>query len=102
MHRCWLERENPPAPGDTVTLSAEESAHVARVLRMKAGDPVQLIAAERLFDGVLTVADERAATMLIRRELPTPECPVHITLVQGLPKQDKLELIVQKATELGA
>ena len=42
--------------------------------------------------------------MSIRREegpLPTNEMPVHVTIACGLPKGDKLDLIVQKGTELG-
>ena len=48
MHRCWLGEIAPLTAGSDVTLSPEESAHVARVLRMKAGERVQLIAAEKL------------------------------------------------------
>ena len=101
MHKCWLDEASPLGVGHTVTLSAEESAHVARVLRMKAGDAVELIAAEHLYTGELLLADEKTTTVRVTHELPSPECPVHITLVQGLPKLDKLEMIVQKATELG-
>ena len=101
MHRCWLEQAKPPAVGEECVLSAEESAHVARVLRMQAGDAVQLIAADSLFSATLLTVSDTAATARVTAVLPSPECPVHITLWQGLPKQDKLELIVQKATELG-
>ena len=101
MHRCWLGEINPLLLGTMVTLSAEESNHVVRVLRMKPGESVQLIAAERLYAGELTLADDKAATVRVLREMPSPESAVCITLVQGLPKLDKLELIVQKATELG-
>jgi len=88
--------------GETVTLPQEESAHVARVLRMKAGEKVQLIAAECLYEGALTVVDAKAASVIVLAALPSPEAAARVTLVQGLPKADKLEMIVQKATELGA
>jgi len=102
VHRCWLGEIAPLTVGDTIALSPEESAHVARVLRMKPGGRVQLIAAERLYDGELTSVAERAATARVLSALPSPEAPVRVTLVQGLPKNGKLETIVQKATELGA
>lgn len=102
MHRCWLGEIAPLTVGSDVTLSPEESAHVARVLRMKVGERVQLIAAEKLYEGELTGTDMRGATARVLSELPSPEAPVRITLVQGLPKLDKMELIIQKATELGA
>ena len=100
MHRCWLGEIAPLTVGQTVTLSAEESAHVGRVLRMKPGEPVQLIAAERLYAGELITVGERAAVRVLAQE-PSPEAAARVTLVQGLPKLDKLELIIQKATELG-
>jgi 16S rRNA (uracil1498-N3)-methyltransferase len=101
MHRCWLDTLPPPAVGEVVTLSAEESAHIARVLRIRVGDAVQLIAADGLYAATVVVADEKVAILRVGEALPSPECPVRLTLVQGLPKLDKLELIVQKATELG-
>ena len=101
MHRCWLDSPVPPVAGGVVTLGAEESAHIARVLRVRAGDAVQLIAADCLYTATVATADEKAATLRVGEPLPSPECPVKLTLVQGLPKLDKLELVVQKATELG-
>ncbi len=102
MHRCWLDTQAPPAVGSMVALSPEESAHVARVLRMKPGDRVQVIAAETLYEAEIEMAENRAAAVRVLSVLPPPEPAVRVTLVQGLPKADKLETIVQKATELGA
>ena len=102
MHSCWLSGEIPPVIGTPVPLSAEESAHVARVLRMKVGDEVHLMAGGSLFMGVLATVEEKAVLVRVLSELPSPESRVRITLLQGLPKLDKLEWIVQKVTELGA
>jgi 16S rRNA (uracil1498-N3)-methyltransferase len=101
VHRCWLGEIAPLTIGDTVLLSPEESAHVTRVLRMQPGEKVQLIAAERLYAGELVAVDAAAATACVMTELPSPEATVRVTLVQGLPKADKMETIIQKATELG-
>ena len=101
MHRCWLGEIAPLAEGSLMTLSPQESQHVTRVLRMKPGEPVQLIAAERLYAAELVSADASAATVRVLSQLPAPECATHVTLVQGLPKADKMETIIQKATELG-
>ncbi len=101
MHRCWLESGESLNIGDTRTLSPEESAHVARVLRMKPGARVQLIAAERLYEAELIDDNERGAIVRVLSALPSPESGTRITLVQGLPKADKLEWMIQKATELG-
>ena len=101
MHRCWLQTDTAPDTGTMVALSAEESAHIARVLRMRPGDAVQLIAADQLLQGELASVTDTAVTVRVLAGLPSPECPVRVTLVQGLPKLDKLETILQKATELG-
>jgi 16S rRNA (uracil1498-N3)-methyltransferase len=101
MHRCWFETETPPVAGDVVTLSPQESGHIVKALRMKPGNPLQLIAAERLYGAEITIAEEDGVQVRIVRELPSPEPAIRVSLVQGLPKGDKLEWIVQKATELG-
>lgn len=99
MHRFFVEE--PLAEGALVTLSREESAHAARVLRLKAGDPVQLLDGEAIFEGELVQVRESGVQAKALSALPSPESKAHITLWQGLPKGDKLEHIVQKATELG-
>lgn len=99
MHRCYVDFA--VQPGETISLSPEESAHVARVLRMKSGDSVELIGDEGLYDGALDKVSEKETTVRVLCALPSPEPQTHITLYQGLPKADKLEMIVQKATELG-
>ena len=100
MHRCYVER--PLEAGQTAPLSAEEAQHVRRVLRMRAGESVELLDGERLFSGVLESVEESGVTVRAIEELPSPETAVRLILAQGLPKADKLELITQKATELGA
>ena len=75
---------------------------MVRVLRMQVGDAVQLIAADRLYGGQIAAVRDGLVDVVPTGELPSPEAQVRVTLVQGLPKADKLEWIVQKATELGA
>lgn len=101
MHRCYIDLAAPPAVGDTVALSPQESSHMIKSLRMKTGDPVQLIASERLFLAAIESVEDGIVQVQIVDTLPSPEPGVKITLMQGLPKADKLEWIVQKATELG-
>lgn len=90
--------------GDTATVTGELYRHMARVLRLKAGSEVQLTdASGRQFAGVI---EEVGAKSLIVRitatgSAPEPEAGLKITLYQGLPKGEKLDLILQKCTELG-
>ncbi len=110
MHRFYVEgpigvAENNGGKDKLVTLSPEESAHAARVLRLRPGEAVQMLDGENLYGGELvSVGDGGNAGLTVvkvRTVLPSPESESKITLWQGLPKGDKLETIVQKATELG-
>ena len=101
MHR-FIVRDGLSA-GAQVAFSEEEAAHAFKVLRLKAGEEVQLSDGEgRLFDAVLTEVSKETVIAQVGEELSGREAPVRITLYQGYPKADKLELIVQKLTELGA
>lgn len=101
MHRFFVEHPIGGI-GEMAVLSPEEGAHAARVLRLKPGEAIQLLDGERLYDAVLTEVSERGVTARTEAICPSPEPPVRVALLQGLPKGDKLELIAQKATELGA
>ncbi len=88
---------------NTALITGEEAQHISRVLRMKKGDNVTLCDGEGTFyDAVLCDFQEKSvkAEILSSRRAET-EPSVQITLYQGVPKNPKLETIVQKATEIG-
>lgn len=88
--------------GGRVTFDREESRHLSRVLRLRPGDTV--IAADGAGRDytvrVETVGEIATGTVLgvAAREV---ESPLRVTLVQSVPKGDKMEAIVRAATELG-
>lgn len=90
--------------GSVINLPREETHHLARVLRMKAGDEAFV------FDGcgseylcrIAIVKDNRAQLEIIKPLDNAVESPIDLTLAQALAKGEKFDLIVQKATELGA
>jgi 16S rRNA (uracil1498-N3)-methyltransferase len=90
-------------PLQEVTIEGKEARHITRVLRMRPGDELLILdglGAE--FHGQIKAAGPQGVvvTLLERRE-PTPEPRVRVVLAQGIPKGDKLDLIIQKGTELG-
>ena len=89
--------------GDRVTITGDDVKHIVRVLRMEAGDEVIVCdGTGRAFQTELTELGDGAVTARIVEELSAqPESPVKITLAQGLPKGDKMDLIIQKGTETG-
>ncbi len=88
--------------GHEITLDADNSRYLARVLRRQIGDPVTLFSGDGN-DYLASIVSVAGATrVLIESMQPnTTESPLKITLVQSLAKGAKLDLVVQKATELG-
>ena len=90
-------------PGEQIELSGEQSHYVARVLRLRAGDPVQV------FDGdgsrhAATIVETRAKRAALRvgdALAPGPESPLAITLGQCISSAEKMDWTIEKAVELG-
>nr|WP_279342410.1 16S rRNA (uracil(1498)-N(3))-methyltransferase [Geotalea sp. SG265] len=79
--------------------------HMAKVLRLKPGARVILADGEGgEYEGIIDSLDAASLRIGIVRQIPVQEGELgpRITIYQGLPKGDKLELILQKCTELGA
>ncbi|MDO4740152.1 MAG: RsmE family RNA methyltransferase [Eubacteriales bacterium] len=90
------------AAGQQGFLDAEESAHAARVLRLREGEQARLIDGEgHAFLGTLTKIDPKQTAFTIDSPAPSRESIARVTVYQGLPKADKMEWITQKLTELG-
>jgi 16S rRNA (uracil1498-N3)-methyltransferase len=87
---------------ESITISGEDVRHIATVLRMKAGDELLLCDGKGTEYSVeIAKVDKSEITTGVKarskREIRYPL----VTLGQGLPKSDKMDWIVQKATELG-
>jgi len=91
MHRFFLPNFQQPA------LSADEAHHATHVLRVNTGDTVNV------FDGKGHEAQARygdGGRLTLLTQTTTPALACRITLAQAVPKKS-MDLIVQKATELG-
>ena len=100
MHRFYADDRG--VTGETAFLCEEDAHHAIRVLRMKPGEGCELFAGGRRFSGEVASIGDGAVQVRITGELPSTEPRLRVTLYQGLPKADKMELIVQKSVELGA
>jgi len=89
---------------DRITLAGEWHHYVARVLRMGAGDRVCLFDGRGVeVEGTIERVSARDVTLGLGARTFVAMPPVApVTLLQGLPRADRMDLIVQKATELGA
>lgn len=84
--------------GDELRLPDEEGHHLFKVLRARAGESIEVVdASGRLFLAELT--GERGASVV--EESPAPEDRGGVILCQAVPKGRHMDLVVEKATELG-
>lgn len=92
-----------PAVGTSVTIEGADARHIAGSLRMTPGETLTLCdGAGTDFACTITGVDREAVTLQVDAATPTTAEPtLAVTLYMGLPKGDKMELIIQKAVELG-
>ena len=96
--RCFYLPEPELCRGDIIFLPNELRRHLQTVLRLKSGDRIQL------FNGVGQVATsilKENSAVELQDVVNYPKSLCSLILIQGMPKGDKLELILQKGTELG-
>jgi 16S rRNA (uracil1498-N3)-methyltransferase len=91
------------SPGESLVLPNDTAAHVAKVLRARVGDQLILFNGDgREFSAAIeSVRSSRVAVMVGEGAPLDRESPLGITLVQCVPRGDRMDLVVQKATELG-
>lgn len=99
MQHYFLDQ--PLKVGQKVSLPSDISKHWIRVMRATVASKAEFVSSDnQLYIGELF--NENEATVKILSESKTDvEMPINVTIVCGLPKSGKAELIVQKATELG-
>ena len=99
MHRFYADPGRDD--GDRVFLTPDDARHAVTVLRMKAGQHVELFRGQERWEAEIVSTDTRDVCVRLLSVLPSTEPALSVTLFQGLPKADKMDWIVQKATELG-
>ncbi len=85
-----------------VRINGDDAHHIIDVLRFKIG--TKLIISNGKNQYIVTILDiENSSVILkiIEEYNQVVESPINITLYQGLPKSDKMDLIIQKCTEIG-
>jgi 16S rRNA (uracil1498-N3)-methyltransferase len=100
MRRFTLAPER--VAGGRVAFDRDESHHITRVLRLAPGATVLAVDGEgREFVVRLEEVGTTATGTVLAAGAGEQESPLRVTLVQGVPKGDKMEAIVRAATELG-
>ena len=103
MRTIRIHVESPLAIGTEVALPAQAGEHVVRVLRLFVGDPLVLFNGDgHDCNATITAIGKREVTArVLDRQAVDRESPLRLTLAQGVARGEKMDLIVQKATELG-
>ena len=90
--------------GDLLHVTGGDVNHIRNVMRLKPGDEISVRTGEderEYIYGIESFPDDEVLCRLRYVKEAEVELPVKVILFQGLPKSDKMELIIQKAVELG-
>lgn len=101
LTRCHVDL--PLHAGATLALPEHAASHLVRVLRLREGDPCVLFNGDgHDYPARLVVAGKREVSVeVLACEAVDNESPLRIVLLQGIARGEKMDLILQKATELG-
>ncbi len=97
MHRIFVPKEQLP------TITGTDAHYVKDVLRMKAGDRLELLDGEGTvyLSEVEKVEKKKVICRIVESRKSNVESRIKITLAQALPKSRKMDFIIEKCTELG-
>lgn len=103
MQRYFLA-EDYQAERKEYALTDEAFHHAVRVMRMKTGDQCYLVFQNQLafLAEITEIESEIVKLKLLQPEEQTKELPIQVTIASAYLKGDKMDLVIQKATELGA
>ena len=87
-----------------IYIEGSDVNHIKNVLRMRVGEVLEISDGNNTnyLCEIESLEDEEICVVILEQQISEVELPSKIYLFQGLPKNDKMELIIQKAVELGA
>ena len=86
---------------DLFTLSTDDSYHITTVMRMGLNDRIEIIYNNELYVSRISELNPLVKTKIVEKIEEQNELSKSITIVQSLVKEQKMDLILQKITELG-
>lgn len=101
MYQFFVEEEQ--VHSDSISITGGDVNHIKNVLRMKNGEKIRVSSksGQAYFCHISSIQDDEVIAAIDSADETGTELDNHIVLYQGLPKGDKMELIIQKAVELG-
>ncbi len=94
---------NPQIEKDLVTIQGNEARHIRRVLRLRTGDEIVIFdGSGKEYKGMIVKEEPTSVVIKVGDHISSQkESPLEITLAQSLLKGEKMDYLIQKATELG-
>lgn len=89
---------------DKIIITGEDVNHIKNVLRLNVDDDIQVCNLETAVNyacGISKIDNEKVECNIFNQIESDAESNIHINIFQGIPKSDKMELIIQKCVELG-
>jgi len=89
---------------DQITITGKDVNHIKNVLRCKTSEKLEISVSEtevKYLVEILELNNDEVICKILNKIDESAESNVKINIIQGLPKSDKMELIIQKCTELG-
>ncbi|MBU3176727.1 16S rRNA (uracil(1498)-N(3))-methyltransferase [Clostridium estertheticum] len=101
MHKFFVPKSS--IDDNKAIIEGEDVKHIYKVLRLQVGEKVSINnSCGKEYIGEITYIDKKVVNINILKENPiNNESPIEVYLFQGMPKSTKMDLIVQKNTELG-
>ena len=88
---------------EKITIIGEDVNHIKNVLRLKLDDNIKICNSdtkENYTCGITKINNENIECTIFNKKNSESESNIHINVFQGIPKADKMELIIQKSVEL--
>ena len=89
---------------DKIIITGEDVNHIKNVLRLNVDDDIQICNEDTTINyicGISKLDNEKVECNIFNKIDSDAESNIHINVLQGIPKSDKMELIIQKCVELG-
>lgn len=101
MYKFFVKIDN--IINDNIFIEGEDYQHATKVLRLKTGDKIQICDGEKneYICLIQEINKKQIKCEIIEHFINNNESNLNITLFQGLPKAQKMELIIQKGVEIG-
>lgn len=101
MHKFFVPREN--IFGEEAVIKGDDVKHIYKVLRLEEGEKIHInnCEGEEYLGKIASIDKQEVKIKLLEALDVNNESRIQIYLYQGLPKSSKMDLIVQKSTELG-